>query len=199
MPKTKAASRAKPLRKTEAEWEWRKKYRIWDSNRKIFLYPENWIEPELRLPAASRAALRKIQAFTCKPARRKGVGVLLSGKSRTSALLAAQTVASDLQRTLYHVDLSDVVSKYIGETEKNLRRMFAAAKKSGAILFFDEADALFGRRTDVKDSHDRYANSLLQRIEKHHGLTILATGRRANIDPAFLRRLRLVSVPPRKG
>ena len=204
MPKRKAATQAKPLRKAKAEWEWSKRYRVWDANRKIFLYPENWIEPKLRLPVASRAALKKIRAFTCKPARRKGIGVLLSGKSRTSALVAAQTLTLDLERTLYHVDLGDVVSKYIGETEKNLSRMFAAAKKSGAILFFDEADALFGRRTGVKDSHDRYtnieANYLLQKIEKHHGLTILATSRRANIDSAFLRRLRfVVSVPARNS
>ena len=203
MPNRKAALQAKPLRKTEAEWEWSKRYRVWDANRKIFLYPENWIEPESRLPAASRAALQKIRAFACKPTRRKGVGVLLSGKSRTSALVAAQTLARDLERTLYHVDLSEVVSKYIGETEKTLSRIFAAAEKSGAILFFDEADALFGRRTDVKDSHDRYANIeasyLLQKVEKHLVLTILATSRRSNIDPAFLRRLRfVVSVPIRK-
>jgi SpoVK/Ycf46/Vps4 family AAA+-type ATPase len=119
------------------------------------------------------------------------------------ALIAAQTLGSALEMSLYRVDLGSVVSKYIGETEKNLDRMFKAAKKSDAILFFDEADALFGKRTDVKDSHDRYANIevnyLLQRLEENAGVTILATARRANIDDAFLRRLRFViSIPPRR-
>ena len=203
-------------RETETEWPWLKKYRVWDANRKIFLYPENWIEPELRLSPAFRAALQKVVSFVCvkcgaktkrtrihKPAHRKGVRVLLTGKNRTSALVAAQTLARDLGKNLYRVDLGAVVSKYIGETEKNLSRVFAAAKKSGAILFFDEADALFGRRTDVKDSHDRYANIevnyLLQRIEGHGGLAIVATGKRANIDEAFLRRFQFViSIPPRR-
>jgi hypothetical protein len=204
------------LRKTEARWEWLKRYRVWDANRKIFLYPENWLEPELRLPPASRAALRKVVKFICtkcdagtrrgrirKPAHPKGARVLLTGKNRTGALVAAQTLARDLGTDLYRVDLGVVVSKYIGETEKNLRRVFNAAEKSGAILVFDEADALFGKRTDVNDSHDRYANIginyLLQRIEEYAGLVILAVGNRSNVDKAFSRRFHFViSIPPRR-
>jgi len=109
-------------------------------------------------------------------------------------------LASHLELDLYRVDLAGVVSKYIGETEKNLSRIFNAAENSGAILFFDEADALFGRRTEVKDSHDRFANIeinyLLQRMEDYRGLSILATNRKTEIDRAFLRRIRfLVDFP----
>src|SRR5213076_526635 len=108
--------------------------------------------------------------------------VLFTGKNRMSALVAARTLARDLGKDLYRVDLSGVVSKYIGETEKNLRLVFDAAKKGGAVLFFDEADALFGKRTNVKDSHNRYANIeidyLLERIEDYAGLAVLATGNR---------------------
>jgi SpoVK/Ycf46/Vps4 family AAA+-type ATPase len=202
MSKKKIKRPEKP-RTTEPEWEWRRRYRVWDANRKIFLYPENWIEPEQRVPPASRAILRKIEAFICKPARRKSAPVLLTGKNRTGALVAAQTLARDLKKDLYRVDLRAVISKYVGETEKNLGRIFNAAKKSGAILFFDEADALLGKRTRVKDSHDRYAkieiNYLLQRMEEHSGLTIVAARKRTNIDAAFLRRLRfVVRVPPRR-
>jgi len=105
-------------------------------------------------------------------------------------------IANDLRLNLYRIDLSAVVSKYIGETEKNLRRMFDAAENGGAILFFDEADALFGKRSEVKDSHDRYANIeinyLLQRMEAYRGLAILATNMKSALDTAFLRRLRFI-------
>ena len=110
--------------------------------------------------------------------------------------MAAEVLAHDLRLDLYRIDLSAVVSKYIGETEKNLRRLFDAAEDGGAILFFDEADALFGKRTEVKDSHDRYANIeinyLLQRMEAYRGLAILATNMKGALDRAFLRRLRFV-------
>ena len=114
--------------------------------------------------------------------------------------MAAEILAHELHLDLYRIDLAGVVSKYIGETEKNLRRVFDAAEQAGAILFFDEADALFGKRTEVKDSHDRYANIevnyLLQRMEEYRGLAILATNRKALLDQAFLRRLRfLVDFP----
>ena len=114
--------------------------------------------------------------------------------------MAAEVLARELDLDLYRIDLAGVVNKYIGETEKNLRRVFDAAEESGAILFFDEADALFGKRTEVRDSHDRYANIevdyLLQRMEEYTGLAILATNRKAALDPAFLRRLRfLVDFP----
>jgi SpoVK/Ycf46/Vps4 family AAA+-type ATPase len=110
--------------------------------------------------------------------------------------MAAEVMATALRLDLYRIDLAGVVSKYIGETEKNLRRVFDAAEDGGAILFFDEADALFGKRTEVKDSHDRYANIeinyLLQRMEGYRGLAVLATNRKGDLDPAFLRRIRFV-------
>ena len=110
--------------------------------------------------------------------------------------MAAEVLANELRLDLYRIDLSAVVSKYIGETEKNLRRVFDAAEDGGAILFFDEADALFGKRSEVKDSHDRYANIevnyLLQRMEAYRGLAILATNMKSALDTAFLRRLRFV-------
>jgi SpoVK/Ycf46/Vps4 family AAA+-type ATPase len=108
--------------------------------------------------------------------------------------MAAEVLARELALDLYRIDLSAVVSKYIGETEKNLARVFDGAEAGGAILLFDEADALFGKRSEVKDSHDRYANIevsyLLQRMESYRGLAILTTNRKSALDEAFLRRLR---------
>ncbi|MBD2080935.1 ATP-binding protein [Leptolyngbya sp. FACHB-17] len=125
-----------------------------------------------------------------------GISALFSGESGTGKTMAAEVLANDLQLNLYRIDLSAVVSKYIGETEKNLRRLFDAAEDGGTILFFDEADALFGKRSEVKDSHDRYANIeinyLLQRIESYSGLAILATNLKNALDQAFMRRLRFV-------
>lgn len=107
--------------------------------------------------------------------------------------MAAQILAQELNLDLYKIDLSSVVSKYIGETEKNLNRIFYEAESSNAILFFDEADALFGKRSEVKDAHDRYANIevayLLQKMEEYEGICILATNLRKNIDDAFARRM----------
>ncbi len=107
--------------------------------------------------------------------------------------MAAEVLAKELGLDLYKIDLSTVVSKYIGETEKNLEKIFHEAASSNAILFFDEADAIFGKRSEVKDAHDRYANIeisyLLQRMEGYDGVTILATNLRANLDEAFTRRL----------
>src|SRR6185437_6893263 len=107
-----------------------------------------------------------------------------------------EVLAGELRLDLYRIDLSAVVSKYIGETEKNLRRLFDAAEEGGGILLFDEADALFGKRSEVKDSHDRYANIevsyLLQRMESYRGLAILTTNMKEALDRAFLRRLRFV-------
>jgi SpoVK/Ycf46/Vps4 family AAA+-type ATPase len=143
----------KQRRKTEAEWNWRKNYRVWDANRKIFLYPENWIEPKLRLPARFRVSLNDVAVYIRPRCRAKGFRILLAGKNRTRRLLAVQTLARDLEKDLYRIDLNGVVSDYIGETEKNLGRVFDLAKKNRVVLFFDEADALFGKRTDVKDSH----------------------------------------------
>jgi SpoVK/Ycf46/Vps4 family AAA+-type ATPase len=110
--------------------------------------------------------------------------------------MAAQVLARGLGLDLYRIDLSRVMSKYIGETEKNLARLFDEAEASGAILFFDEADAIFGKRTEVRDAHDRYANVeigyLLQRMEEHEGVTILATNRMRDMDEAFIRRFHFI-------
>jgi AAA+ superfamily predicted ATPase len=123
----------------------------------------------------------------------KGLSVLFAGPSGTGKTMAAEIIAATLGLELYKIDLSTVVSKYIGDTEKNLSRIFAEAETSNAILFFDEADALFGKRSDVKDSHDRYANIeigyLLQRMEEYDGVVVLATNFRKNMDEAFVRRL----------
>ncbi len=129
--------------------------------------------------------------------RGRGVSALFAGPSGVvGKTMAAEVIARDLDLDLYRIDLSGVISKYIGETEKNLRRVFNAAEGAGAVLFFDEADALFGKRTEVKDSHDRYANIevsyLLQRMEAYTGLAILATNLKGHLDQAFLRRLRYV-------
>ncbi|MCB0099284.1 MAG: ATP-binding protein, partial [Caldilineaceae bacterium] len=122
----------------------------------------------------------------------RGIAALFSGPSGTGKTMAAAIVARELGLDLYRVDLSQIVSKYIGETEKNLSRVFDGAQRGGWILFFDEADALFGRRSATKDAHDRYANIevsyLLQRMESFDGMTILATNLRANLDEAFTRR-----------
>jgi len=125
-----------------------------------------------------------------------GLSVLFAGESGTGKTMAAEVIANALHLNLYRIDLSSVVSKYIGETEKNLRRLFDAAEDGGAVLFFDEADALFGKRSEVKDSHDRYANIeinyLLQRIESYRGLAILASNMKSSLDQAFMRRLRFI-------
>ena len=127
-----------------------------------------------------------------------GQRLLLSGQSRAELRTLGVALAAEADRDLYCVDLSHVAGKYIGETEKNLDRVFAVAEATGAVLFFDEADALFGKRTTVKDSHDRYANQevsyLLERIEAYPGLVVLTANNRKNLDEAFLRRLRFTSV-----
>ena len=125
-----------------------------------------------------------------------GISALFAGASGTGKTMAAEVLARELRLDLYRIDLSAVVSKYIGETEKNLRRVFDAAEDGGVVLLFDEADALFGKRSEVKDSHDRYANIevsyLLQRMETYRGLAILTTNLKNAIDPAFLRRIRFI-------
>jgi ATPases of the AAA+ class len=127
--------------------------------------------------------------------------VLFAGVNRTGKTSAAKVIAGDLKRDLYRVDLNKLVSKYIGETEKNLNRLFDAAESAGAILFFDEAEALFGKRGEVKDSHDRYANLeisyLLQRLESFDGLVILGTNNEEDTPEKFRRRIRFVmDFPP---
>jgi hypothetical protein len=164
---------------------------------------------DLELPATEKQLLRQIAdqvksrlavydgwGFRERMNRGLGISVLFTGESGTGKTMAAEVIANGLGLLLYRIDLSAVVSKYIGETEKNLRKLFDAAEDGGAILFFDEADALFGKRSEVKDSHDRYANIeinyLLQRMESYRGLAILATNMKAALDNAFLRRLRFI-------
>jgi hypothetical protein len=164
---------------------------------------------DIVLPDAARTLLERVAdqvsyrntvydewGFGERITRGLGVSVLFAGPSGTGKTMAAEVLAARLQLDLYRIDLSAVVSKYIGETEKNLRKLFDAGESGGAIMLFDEADSIFGKRSQVKDAHDRYANIeinyLLQRMEQYHGLAILATNMRAALDPAFLRRLRFV-------
>ena len=141
--------------------------------------------------------------FSQRMNRGFGITALFAGESGTGKTMAAEVIANDLRLNLYRIDLSAVVSKYIGETEKNLSKLFDAAESGGVILFFDEADALFGKRSEVKDSHDRYANIeinyLLQRMEAFSGLAILATNMKSALDTAFMRRLRFVVNLPFPG
>lgn len=155
---------------------------------------------EIAGQVAHRFQVYELWGFGAKLARGRGISALFAGPSGTGKTMAAEVLANHLDLDLYRIDLAGVVSKYIGETEKNLKKIFDAAEQSGTILFFDEADALFGNRTEVKDSHDRYANIevdyLLQRMEDYRGLAILATNRKSALDNAFLRRLRfLVDFP----
>lgn len=161
---------------------------------------------DIELPQDSLDQLREICArvahrqrvlhewqFDRKLSLGKGTNVLFAGASGTGKTMAAEVLANALGLDLYKIDLSGVVSKYIGETEKNLDRIFSAAENANAILLFDEADALFGKRSEVRDSHDRYANIeisyLLQKMEEYDGITILSTNMRQNLDDAFVRRM----------
>jgi hypothetical protein len=164
---------------------------------------------DIVLPPAETALLRRITeqvaararvyddwGFRERMNRGMGISALFAGESGTGKTMGAEVIANALGLDLYRIDLSAVVSKYIGETEKNLRQLFDAAEAGGAILFFDEADALFGKRSEVRDSHDRYANIeinyLLQRMEGYRGLAILATNMKSALDAAFMRRLRFI-------
>ena len=148
---------------------------------------------------------RSYSRFGLKKKVHKQVGqiALFTGEYRTGKTMAAEVLANELHLDLYKIDLSQLVNKYIGETEKNLKKIFDVAEDGGAILLFDETDALFGKRSNVKDAHDRYANLevnyLLQRIQDFPGLVILATNKKTNLDAAFIRRLRfIVNFPPHR-
>lgn len=158
---------------------------------------------EIRDQALHRDTVYERWNFNARIPYGRGLSVLFAGPSGTGKTLAAAILASSLDQALYRIDLSGVVSKYIGETEKNLERIFSQAESSNAILFFDEADALFGKRTEVKDAHDRYANIevsyLLQRMEDYEGLVIMASNFRRNMDEAFVRRIRFTVDFPLPG
>ena len=149
---------------------------------------------QLAAQARHRMKVYETWGFAAKGRRGLGLSALFSGPSGTGKTLAAEVLAGELELDLYRIDLSAVVSKYIGETEKNLKQVFDAAEAGGVLLLFDEADALFGKRGEVKDSHDRYANIevgyLLQRMESFQGLAILTTNLKSSLDKAFQRRLR---------
>jgi ATP-dependent 26S proteasome regulatory subunit len=172
------------------------------------------VEPHARwedliLPEAHKSILKEIViqvkqkskvyhdwGFSARNSRGLGITALFSGESGTGKTMAAEVLANELQLDLYKIDLSQVISKYIGETEKKLKKIFDAAEEGGSILLFDEADALFGKRSEVKDSHDRYSNIevsyLLQRMEAYRGLAILTTNMKGALDRAFMRRIRFV-------
>jgi len=166
----------------------------WDD----LILPEEELALLKQLPAQVRGRSQVYDQWGFRQRMNRGLGItaLFAGESGTGKTMAAEVLANELRLNLYRIDLSQVVSKYIGETEKNLRQLFDAAEDGGAILFFDEADALFGKRSEVKDSHDRYANIeinyLLQRMEAYRGLAILATNMKSALDQAFMRRLRFV-------
>jgi SpoVK/Ycf46/Vps4 family AAA+-type ATPase len=150
--------------------------------------------------APPAAGLEAILQLTRLAAKRRGVSGLLLGMGRAEATQAVEYFAQTTRSDVYRVDVGRILSKFMGETERNIDAVFADAERAGAQLFLDEADALFGGRTDVQDAHDRYANDaidyLLQRIESFPGIVILATNRRFNIDAAVIKRFGVVVPPP---
>jgi hypothetical protein len=164
--------------------------------------PESQVQVlrDVAIQVKQRAKVYERWGFGGKSKRGLGISALFAGQSGTGKTMAAEVVARELRLDLYRIDLSAVVSKYIGETEKNLGRVFDAAELGGVVLLFDEADALFGKRSEVKDSHDRHANVevsyLLQRMESYRGLSILTTNLKSSLDQAFLRRIRFITQFP---
>jgi len=162
----------------------------------ILLEKDKEILRRIAVHVRQRTKVYETWGFAGKGARGLGISALFAGASGTGKTMAAEVLAHELRLDLFRIDLSQVISKYIGETEKNLGCIFDAAEESGSVLLFDEADALFGKRSEVKDSHDRYANVevsyLLQRMESYRGLAILTTNRKNALDHAFLRRIRFV-------
>jgi len=158
---------------------------------------------EIAMQVKQRKKVYEEWGFAGSSSRGLGISAMFTGESGTGKTMAAEVLANELQLDLYRIDLSQVVNKYIGETEKNLKKIFDAAEQGGAILLFDEADALFGKRSEVKDSHDRYGNIevsyLLQRMEAYRGLAILTTNMKNALDKAFLRRIRFIVQFPFPG
>ncbi|HEY4048397.1 MAG TPA: ATP-binding protein [Acidobacteriaceae bacterium] len=167
---------------------------VWDD----LVLPAKQLETlrQIVVHVRQRAVVNEDWGFAARYERGLGLSVLFTGTSGTGKTMAAEIIAGELDLDLYRIDLASVVSKYIGETEKNLRKIFDAAEESSAILLFDEADALFGKRSEVRDSHDRYANLeisyLLQRIESYRGVAILTTNMQHALDSAFMRRIRFI-------
>jgi SpoVK/Ycf46/Vps4 family AAA+-type ATPase len=155
---------------------------------------------EIAAHVAHRQKVYEDRGFEVKSRRGLGVTTLFFGMSGTGKTMAAEALANELKQDLFRIDLASVVSRNIGETEKNLGKVFDAAEDGGAILFFTEAEALLGKRSEVRDSHDRYANTeisyLLHRMEDYKGLAILSTNTKNALDPAFIRRLRFIVTFP---
>jgi len=151
---------------------------------------------EIAMQVKQRNKVYQEWGFASRSSRGLGITALFSGESGTGKTMASEVLARELELDLYRVDLSQVINKYVGETEKNLKQIFDAAEDGGAILLFDEADALFGKRSEVRDSHDRYANIevsyLLQRMEAYRGLAILTTNMKSTMDKAWMRRIRFI-------
>jgi len=176
-------------------WEWRRNYRVWEANRRVFVYPENWVEPDQRISSRTEKELGEVAGV----AHGQRTSVLLTSAKSPITILAGRAVAASVERDLYRVDLNQVVSKYIGETEKNIDAVFKAAEKAQAVLLLDEADALFGKRSETKDAHDRFANAevtyLLLRIEAFDALAMLATNSPRKLVEPILRRFAFVIDP----
>ena len=157
---------------------------------------EKFVLHDIAAHVRQRLTVYEQWGFAGRSRRGLGISALFAGTSGTGKTMAAEVLGNELKLDVYRIDLSSVIDKYIGETEKNLKRIFDAAEGGGVILLFDEADALFGKRTEVKDSHDRHANVgvsyLLQRMEAYRGLAVLTTNLKNSLDQAFLRRLRFV-------
>lgn len=158
------------------------------------VFSSKQIQTFRQIAQATRESVRSFKSGKSDFSSSSGVVTLFSGPSGTGKTMAAETIAQELRTSLYRVNLNQVVNKYIGETEKNLTRIFESARKKGAVLFFDEADALFGKRSEVKDSHDRYANEavnyLLAKIEAYPGLVILISNRKVDLDPKIACRVK---------
>jgi hypothetical protein len=174
-----------------------------DSSQLVLAPSTHMLMQEVAAAITSRHRVHDAWGLAARSGRGRGLSVLFCGPSGTGKTMAACVLARQAGLPLYRIDLAGVVSKYIGETEKNLERVFSAARQAEVVLLFDEADALLGKRSDVKDAHDRYANLevayLLQRIEEHDGVVILASNLPKNIDTAFARRLHYVVEFPRPG